>query len=465
MDEQKKFLETAETEYGWYYPMLKVMLLTGMRISEVGGLCWSDIDYDNDVIHIRRALFSQYEYGKKKLHFTTTKTINSVRDIPMMEDCKKMLKLQKKNQNKIKKELGKRYRSENEEGLSDLVFTSSMGSVATRYNVAPIINKIVKSINLRENYESVKENRKPIYMEQVSPHALRSLPVSLVRRKCNTIIRADMSFHSKKCIRRKKEMCKVIAIANQKGGVGKTTTTVNLGIGLARKGKRVVLIDADPQGSMTVSLGIDEPDKIEYSLANVLMDVVNEEEIDYAKIILKHEENIDFIPANIELAGLEVSMVNVMSRELVMKRFISNIKENYDYILIDCMPSLGMITINALVCANSVLIPVQASYLPVKGLQQLIKTISRVRRQINPELKIEGMVMTMVDMRSNYTKDILEALESTYRETIGIFDSRIPMSVRAAETSAEGKSIYIHDPKGKVARSYEELTEEVLVHE
>ena len=267
-----------------------------------------------------------------------------------------------------------------------------------------------------------------------------------------------MSFHSKKCIRRKKEMCKVIAIANQKGGVGKTTTTVNLGIGLARKGKRVVLIDADPQGSMTVSLGIDEPDKIEYSLANVLMDVVNEEEIDYAKIILKHE-------ANIELAGLEVSMVNVMSRELVMKRFISNIKENYDYILIDCMPSLGMITINALVCANSVLIPVQASYLPVKGLQQLIKTISRVRRQINPELKIEGMVMTMVDMRSNYTKDILEALESTYGETIGIFDSRIPMSVRAAETSAEGKSIYIHDPRGKVAKSYEELTEEVLVHE
>lgn len=465
MDEQKKFLETAETEYGWYYPMLKVMLLTGMRISEVGGLCWADIDYDNDVIHIRRALFSQYEYGKKKLHFTTTKTINSVRDIPMMADCKKMLKLQKKNQNKIKKELGKRYRSENEEGLSDLVFTSSMGSAATRYNVAPIINKIVKSINLREDYESVKENRKPIYMEQVSPHALRSLPVSLVRRKCNTIIRADMSFHSKKCIRRKKEMCKVIAIANQKGGVGKTTTTVNLGIGLARKGKRVLLIDADPQGSTTVSLGIDEPDKIEYSLANVLMDVVNEEEIDYKKIILKHEENIDFVPANIELAGLEVSMVNVMSRELVMKRFISNIKENYDYILIDCMPSLGMITINALVCANSVLIPVQASYLPVKGLQQLIKTISRVRRQINPELKIEGMVMTMVDMRSNYTKDILEALESTYGETIGIFDSRIPMSVRAAETSAEGKSIYIHDPKGKVARSYEELTEEVLVHE
>ena len=173
VEEQEIFIEHLERTKSWYEDMYKLMLLTGMRISEVGGLCWSDIDYDNDVIHIRRALFSQYEYGKKKLHFTTTKTINSVRDIPMMADCKKMLKLQKKNQNKIKKELGKRYRSENEEGLSDLVFTSSMGSAATRYNVAPIINKIVKSINLREDYESVKENRKPLYMEPVSPHALR----------------------------------------------------------------------------------------------------------------------------------------------------------------------------------------------------------------------------------------------------------------------------------------------------
>ena len=259
-------------------------------------------------------------------------------------------------------------------------------------------------------------------------------------------------------------MCKVIAIANQKGGVGKTTTTVNLGIGLARKGKRVLLIDADPQGSMTVSLGIDEPDKIEYSLANVLMDVVNEEEIDYAKIILKHEENIDFIPANIELAGLEVSMVNVMSRELVMKRFISNIKENYDYILIDCMPSLGMITINALVCANSVLIPVQASYLPVKGLQQLIKTIARVKRQINPKLEIEGILLTMMDYRTNYAKDISTAIYETYATNIPIFKSIVPMSVRAAETPIKGTSIFKHNSKGKVAQSYVKVTEEVLEH-
>lgn len=260
-------------------------------------------------------------------------------------------------------------------------------------------------------------------------------------------------------------MAKVIAIANQKGGVGKTTTTVNLGIGLARKGKKVLLIDADPQGSMTISLGIDEPDQIEYSLANVLMDVINEEEIDYGKIITPHEEGIDYIPSNIELSGLEVSMVNVMSRELIMRELLEGFKDNYDYILIDCMPSLGMITINALVCADTVLIPVQASYLPVKGLQQLIKTITRVRRQINAKLKIEGMIMTMVDMRSNYTKDIIEALETTYGETIGIFESRISMSVRAAETSAEGKSIYLHDPRGKVAHSYELLAEEVLRHE
>ena len=260
-------------------------------------------------------------------------------------------------------------------------------------------------------------------------------------------------------------MCKVIAICNQKGGVSKTTTTVNLGVGMVREGKRVLVIDADPQGNLSQSLGIENPDELEIALPTIMEQIIMDEEFEVSEGIIHHVEGIDLMPCNIDLSGVDVSLVNAMSREFVLKTYVDCMREYYDYILIDCMPSLGMITINALVCANSVLIPVQASYLPVKGLQQLIKTISRVRRQINPELKIEGMVMTMVDMRSNYTKDILEALESTYGETIGIFDSRIPMSVRAAETSAEGKSIYIHDPRGKVAKSYEELTEEVLVHE
>lgn len=197
-------------------------------------------------------------------------------------------------------------------------------------------------------------------------------------------------------------MCKIIAIANQKGGVGKTTTTSNLGIGLAKQGKRVLLIDADAQGSLTASLGFTEPDKLEETLATVMANIINDVEMEDDYGILRHEEGIDLMPGNIELSGLEVSLVNVMSRELVMRSYIEQVKEQYDYILIDCMPSLGMITINAFACADSILIPVQAAYLPVKGLEQLIKTIGKVKRQINPKLSIEGILLTMVDCRTNY---------------------------------------------------------------
>ena len=260
-------------------------------------------------------------------------------------------------------------------------------------------------------------------------------------------------------------MCKVIAIANQKGGVGKTTTTSNLGIGLAKQGKKVLLIDADAQGSLTASLGIQEPDGLEITLATIMANIINDEEIKPGYGILRHEEGVEFMPGNIELSGLETSLVNVMSRETVLRTYIEQQKDRYDYILIDCMPSLGMITINAFACADSILIPVQAAYLPVKGLEQLIKTIGKVKRQINLKLEIEGILLTMVDNRTNYAKDISTLLIENYGSRVKIFKESIPMSVRAAEISAEGVSIYQHDPHGKVASAYQSLTEEVLGNE
>lgn len=201
-------------------------------------------------------------------------------------------------------------------------------------------------------------------------------------------------------------MCKIIAITNQKGGCSKTTSTVNIGIGLARAGKSVLLIDADAQGSLTASLGFKRPDEIGITLATIMAKTINEEDIELKRAILKHEEGVDLIPGNIELSGLEVQLSNVLSRELILKEFVDSIREEYEYILIDCAPSLGMMTINALVAADEVIIPVQAAYLPVKGLQQLIKTINMVKRRLNKKLQVGGILLAMVDYRTNYAKNI-----------------------------------------------------------
>ena len=255
--------------------------------------------------------------------------------------------------------------------------------------------------------------------------------------------------------------CKVLALCSQKGGVGKTTSCVNLAVGLAKAGKKVLVIDNDPQGSMTASLGYHNPDELPITLATILTKIVEDELFENTLGILHHQEGIDLIPANIELSGMEVSLVNIMSRELVLKQYIERMREEYNYILIDCMPSLGMLTINALASVDAVIIPVQAAYLPVMGLEQLIRTIGKVRRQLNKQLKIGGILITMVDNRTNYARDISDLIFDTYGNQIKIFPQSIPFSVRAAEISAEGISIFEHDPKGKVACAYKSLTEEV----
>ena len=260
-------------------------------------------------------------------------------------------------------------------------------------------------------------------------------------------------------------MCKVKCICNQKGGVAKTTSTLHLGIGLAREGKKVLLIDADPQGSLTSSLGYVEPDELKTTIATIMMDIINENEINPEEGILHHQENVDLLPANIELSAMEIALGNAMSREVILKEYIEMVRDSYDYILIDCMPSLGIMTINALAASDSVVIPVLCAYLPVKGLQQLIRTIAMVKKRLNRKLIIEGILLTMVDFRTNYAKEIYGRIGDDYGEQIRIFETCIPVSVKTAEASAQGISVYKHCPKNKVAIAYQNLTKEVLSYE
>ena len=232
-------------------------------------------------------------------------------------------------------------------------------------------------------------------------------------------------------------------------------------MGLANQGHRVLLIDADPQGSLTISLGVKNPDDLDASLATVMDAVIDDVLISENLGILHHEEGVDLMPANIELSGMETGLFNIMSREYVLKNYIDKIRHNYDFVIIDCMPSLGMMTINALVAADSVIIPSQPSFLSTKGLNLLLHSISKVKRSINPKLSIDGILLTMVDSRTNNAKDIISSLRSGVGQNIKVFDTEIPHSVRAAECSLTGKSIFSHDKGGKVAEAYENLVKEV----
>lgn len=249
-------------------------------------------------------------------------------------------------------------------------------------------------------------------------------------------------------------MGKIICVCNQKGGTGKSATVCNLAAGLARAGKRVLCIDGDSQGSLTASLGFRDQDELDVSLATILAKIMNDEKIEPGEGILHHEEGMDLLPGNIELATLEISMINAIGRERILKNYVDQVRNDYDFIVIDTNPSLGMITINALTCADSLIVPVQASYLPVKGLSQLIRTVGIVKRQLNPKLKVEGILLTMVDNRTNYAKDICEMVQIAYGEKIKIFKDYIPRSVRAEECAAAGVSIFAHDKNSKIAKAY-----------
>ena len=257
-------------------------------------------------------------------------------------------------------------------------------------------------------------------------------------------------------------MGKVLVIGNRKGGCGKSMTAASLGVGLARKGKKALIIDADSQHSLTVSMGVTEPDKLPVSLATTMSDIINEKDIDPTAGIIRHSEGVDLMPSNNSLAGIEIALAPLIGREAILRQYIEKVKPLYDYCLIDTAPTLDLLTVNALAAADSAIIPVCPKYLDAKGLELLLKSIAQIRRAINPNLAISGILLTMVDRRTIFTRDIIALVKNAYGGKIRIFGEHIPHSIRAAESTAQGVSIFTHDPNGKVAAAYAALTLEVM---
>ena len=254
---------------------------------------------------------------------------------------------------------------------------------------------------------------------------------------------------------------KVISVANQKGGVGKSTSVYCIGAGLVMNGRKVLLLDVDPQGDLTKMLGQRKPHDMPLTLANVMNDIVAGIDTDGHPEILHHAEGFDFVPANRSLSSVEVGLVNVMSRETVLRQYLDEVKKDYDYVLLDCRPSLGMLVINALSASDYVLIPVQADYLAAEDMTELIGTVQSIRRQINPKLKIGGVFLTMAN-DTNFRKEIVESVKENYGKNLPVMDTVIPATVRLAEISTADKSIFLHDPKGRAAEAYRNLVREVM---
>jgi len=257
-------------------------------------------------------------------------------------------------------------------------------------------------------------------------------------------------------------MGKVLAICNRKGGTSKSFTTASLGVGLARQGEKVLLLDTDNQHSLTVSMGATEPDKLPVTLKTIITDIINEKDIDPTAGIIHHVEGVDLLPANNSLTGIELALASVIGRETILKQYIEKVKSLYDWVLLDTSPTIDLLSMNALAAADSIIIPVAPKFLDAKGLELLLRSVAQIRKYINPQLSIAGILLTMVDTRTNFTKDIIAMIEQAYGEEIHIFKNHVPHSIRAAETSATGKSIFSHDPNGKVAAAYNALTMDIL---